>query len=80
MRKTGLSLEQHARIGLRLSAIRDELVTLGVEIANAYPKADKLNRLSHADEHVDKLRSALDDKLAIEFPDDWKSSTYYPHR
>jgi hypothetical protein len=37
-RKTGLTIERHREIGLKLARIADQLATLLTEIANAYPQ------------------------------------------
>ena len=58
MKKTPLSLEDHAAQGRELKFIRDWLTSLSVKLGNAYPL--KLHNLANrATVAVDKLRSAV---------------------
>jgi hypothetical protein len=77
-RKPGLSRARHHEIGLELARIRDRLTTLGVEIANAYPKSSPVSRLALAmPGSVDKARSALDDQACGEYPADPDATCWY---
>jgi hypothetical protein len=78
--KPGLDITRHQEIGLELARIRDRLNTLGVEIANAYPKSSRLSRLALAmPDSVDKARSALDNQVCAEHPADPANTyVYYP--
>ena len=68
MKKTPLSLEDHAAQGRELKFIRDWLTSLSVKLGNAYPL--KLHNLANrATVAVDKLRSALDDRVGLDLPD-----------
>ncbi len=82
MTKARFSFEKHKDVGSRLTAIRNELLELSVEIRNAYPLKSKVYRLSHkAVEAVDELGSALDGQLFEDCPnetagDGWKGVYY----
>jgi hypothetical protein len=69
-RKPGLTPERNREIGAELRAIHDRLVTLAVEVANAYPRASRAGRaadaymtLGRGMRHIDQLRFALEDEL-----------------
>jgi hypothetical protein len=76
--KPGLDISRHQEIGLELARIRDRLTTLGVEVANAYPKSSRLSRLALAmPGSVDKARSALDNQVCAEHPADPDTTYWY---
>lgn len=59
MTKPGLSFERHAEIGQRLYEIRQDLVSLVVEIGNAYPQAARFPQaISRAHDALDQARTA----------------------
>ncbi|MEU2584515.1 hypothetical protein ABZ612_16465 [Streptomyces avermitilis] len=82
-RKQRLSPEQHADMGRSLAAIRDELTHRVAQLANAYPQtgAEGLptRKLRIAARSVDDARSALDNTLFREHPNQAETTTYYPH-
>lgn len=68
MKKPGFTLEEHDEVGSKLRSIRNELVLLGVKIANAYPR-DVSDPLTTAIKRFDRVRSNLDDIVCKENPD-----------
>ncbi|MFF2731813.1 hypothetical protein ACFVS9_28380 [Streptomyces sp. NPDC058008] len=82
MTKPRLSAEEHQQLGLRLAAIRDELLHLGTDLMNAYPKygpeAVPARRLTAAYEAVDQARCELDNLMFREHPRQGETTFYYP--
>ncbi len=85
IRKPGLSRERHEAIGAELFAIRNRLLTLGVEVGTAYPKNSRQYKAGmEATKSVDRLRNVLDDAVHAEHPhakpEEWQAinSIYYP--
>jgi len=66
-KKTGLTLEQHEKLGIELQAMRDKLINISVELSKAYPQKIS-NVSSRASKTIDILRSELDDKVCQENP------------
>ncbi|MBT2401509.1 hypothetical protein [Streptomyces sp. ISL-100] len=83
-KKPKLTVEEHASIGARLAGIRDELTTLYVELANAYPQsgpeAAPARKAEKALKSIDDARSDLENALYWEHPEQAATTTYYPHR
>lgn len=66
-RCNGLTLERHQALGPELKAVRDQLLTLAVEIGNAYPKQSRQARAAEkAYQALDGLRCAMDDAVCHE--------------
>lgn len=83
-RKLGLTQEQHGALGLELSALRNRLQTICIEVSNAYPTgvaAGKHAASSRLIDLLDQLRSDLD-IAACEDSErdgwDWTPAIYYP--
>lgn len=82
MGKPKFSFQKHQNTGSKLKKIRQELLTLSVEIGNSYPNASKVcRRANKAVEAIDELRSELDSQLFKDCPtetsgDDWKGVYY----
>lgn len=80
--KPRLTLEQHTTMGLRLAAIRDELLHLSVQLSNAYPRQGPESipekKLETAYRALDEARSVLENHLFNEHPATAETSVYYP--
>ncbi|MGW2845140.1 hypothetical protein [Streptomyces sp. NPDC001274] len=83
MTKPRLTVEEHAALGLRLAAIRDELLHLGTQLSNAYPRtgleAKPAHLLDTALRSVDEARCELDHAYFREHPRETDTTVYYPH-
>lgn len=83
MTKPRLTVEEHQQLGLRLAAIRDELLHLGTQLTNAYPRsgleAVPARRLDEARVAVDQARCELDHALFREHRAWTDTTVYYPH-
>ena len=83
MTKPRLSIEEHREIGMRLAAIRDELLHLGTKLSNAYPRSGPesvpAGKLDEAREAVDAARCELDHAYFREHPQQTDTTAYYPH-
>jgi hypothetical protein len=78
-RKPGLTQQQHVQLGGELAALRDEVQTRFVTVANAYPKTAKQTlELRKALSALDAARCALDNALAREDWDGFEPRVYYP--
>ena len=79
-KKSGLSLERHKEIGRLLKDMNRQLVSLSVEVGNAYPttgeKAKPYKHISQAINALSKARSCAEENCAQEHPD-WDTSIYY---
>ena len=78
--KPRFSLEKHQEVGKELRVIRNHLVTLSVEICNAYPKNSKeCRRARKACDAIEELRSSLDNYFCGEYPcEDYRGIYYGP--
>ncbi|MFI2081462.1 hypothetical protein ACH43Y_14080 [Streptomyces rubiginosohelvolus] len=80
--KPRLTHEEHVALGLRLAAIRDELVHLSVQLGNAYPRqgpeAVPEKKLEIAYRALDQARSELENALFREHPNVAETNVYYP--
>lgn len=80
-RKSGLTMARHREIGAELRVMRDTLVTLAVEIGNAYPVTSRHYGVGErAWTAVDRLRSRLDSAMFVEHPDEASTKVYYGGR
>ncbi|WP_392838730.1 hypothetical protein [Streptomyces sp. LN500] len=83
MTKPRLTFEEHTDLGLRLAAIRDELLHMHTQLANAYPRTGLEGvpgrKLNQAREAVDEARCELDHALFREHPRQGETTVYYPH-
>lgn len=83
MTKPRLSIEEHRQLGMRLTAIRDELLHLNSQLDRAYPRtgpeAEPARRLDKARQAVDEARCELDHAYFREHPRQMDTTTYYPH-
>ncbi|HBF82622.1 MAG TPA: hypothetical protein DD420_22625 [Streptomyces sp.] len=83
MTKPKLTLEEHAALGLRLAAIRDELLHLHTQLSGAYPRtgpeAVPGRKLDMARRAVDQARCELDHAMFREHPVQGETTVYYPH-
>ncbi|MBD3550849.1 hypothetical protein [Streptomyces sp. SP18CM02] len=72
MTKPRLTYAQHDQLGARLAAIRRELLSLEVQLANAYPKvgpeAVPARRMAQARELLGEALGSLEDRLYDEHP------------
>jgi len=79
--KPGITYERHQVIGHELSVMYNRMVSLSVEIANAYPRSGSLGRpymhVRKVNKALSSLRCALEDHYVREYPDDWEVKTYY---
>ena len=65
-------------MGKELKVIRDHLVTLTVEICNAYPKQAAVSRRAEkASDAIEELRNLLDGCFCEEYPDKDYRGIYY---
>lgn len=80
--KPRLTHEEHVTLGLRLAAIRDELLHLAVQVGNAYPRqgpeALMEKKLEIAYRALDQARSELENALFREHPGIAETNVYYP--
>jgi len=78
-RKPGLALNEHISLGLELAQMRDRLTVLTATIGNSYPKTVKAaHHARRAAQQLDLLRSQLEDRCAVEHPDNFETYIYYP--
>lgn len=62
-----------------LRTMHQRLQVLMVETAHKYPKSAPLVRhLAAAGEQLSKARSEGDERLAVEYPQDFETTVYYP--
>ncbi|SBU98198.1 hypothetical protein YUMDRAFT_06090 [Streptomyces sp. OspMP-M45] len=84
MTKPRLNFEEHQQLGDRLRDIRDELVHLNVQLANAYPRSGPesapATELEAAHEAVDRARRGLERALYDEHPRWAATSVYFSRR
>lgn len=82
-KKSKPTLDEHRDLGRRLAGIRDELARIQVQLSGAYPQTGPASlparKLIKAREVVDEARSALDNAVFAEYPDDAETTVYYPH-
>jgi hypothetical protein len=82
VKKPKFSFDKYKNIGSKLKRIRNDLLTLSVEVDNAYPHTSKVARGStKAVEALDKLRSDLENQMCTDYPaetsgDNWKGIFY----
>jgi hypothetical protein len=79
-RRAGLLICEHIALGAELTATRERLLRIAVQLGNAYPKTHRAVRLAATvEDQLNRLRSALDDASAEENPgdDDWSPVIYY---
>ena len=79
MKKTGLTKEDHERIGERLKAIRCELIKLSLEFAKAYPIAGNkpYSRLQKAEKAVSQAKHYAEEIYCKEHPGIWTTKAYF---
>jgi putative heme degradation protein len=76
-KKPGLPLERHIELGAELVRIRERLMAIHIEIANAHPKASRVAlRAQRPVAAVDDLRCALDSVVCA--MDGGGPQVYYP--
>jgi hypothetical protein len=80
--KPGLTVTRHQEIGKRLTEIRSELVSLSVEVSNAYPLSGKKARyrkaLQKAVQGLSDARNYGEENLIVDHPNKWVTYDYYP--
>jgi hypothetical protein len=80
--KPRMTLEQHVEMGRALAGIREGLQHRSVQIANAYPRSGReaipARKLQAAIERLDEARSALENAMFDEHPDEGTTNVYYP--
>jgi len=69
------SIQDYAEIAKTLDRIRNELIDIDIRVTNTFGKKYDL-RKTH--ETVDKIRSLLEDKMYVDFPDDASVHIFYP--
>ena len=70
MKKNKFSYEKHNEVGIKLHEIREYLLTLDCEIADAYPKNSKVFKSSYkVYRAINQLKATLDDCVCGENPD-----------
>ncbi|MFC9268947.1 hypothetical protein ACFTXJ_14390 [Streptomyces zhihengii] len=83
MTKPRLTFEEHTDLGIRLAAIRDELLHLCTTLTNAYPRSGPEARagkeVNTAREALDQARKHLENMLYNEHPRQAETTVYYPH-
>jgi hypothetical protein len=82
MTKPALSRDEHTKLGEELAVMRDRLVTISVQLSEAYP--NKIADLAvRAQTDIDRLRLKLDDIVFREYPGlstKGNAGVYYPQR
>ncbi|MFC9758866.1 hypothetical protein [Streptomyces sp. NPDC056921] len=82
-KKQKLTVEEHTQLGQRLAVMRDELATLQVQLASAYPRtgpaAAPARNLEKARKAIDEARSDLENALYREYPEQAATTIYHPH-
>ncbi|HBF84961.1 MAG TPA: hypothetical protein DD420_35045 [Streptomyces sp.] len=82
--KPKLTADEHADLGKRLAAVRNELQVLEVQLGNAYPRsgpqAAPARNLEKARKAIDKARCDLENALFHEHPEQAQTTVYYPPR
>ncbi|GGQ33196.1 hypothetical protein [Streptomyces roseolilacinus] len=77
-----MTFEQHVEMGQALAAMRDELLSRHVDLANAYPLSGRealpAKKLEAAYRAIDEARSELENALFREHPEVAQTSVYYP--
>jgi len=69
LKKPGLTLEEHDKLGAELQVMRDRLVDISVSLGKAYPNAKLKGVPGKAWKVVDDLRSLLDGFVFQEYRD-----------
>lgn len=83
-RKKGITRERHIEIGGKIAEIRDEVLRLGVEVANAYPRSGNDPRVKFARAlmkalaALDQVKNEGDNASCREHPKEWQPEWYYP--
>ncbi len=78
--KRMMTLDEHREMGRILQDVRNMLIVKSVEIDGRYGKTKGLGtKLERATKLIDEVRSLLDDRLFIEYPDleDKEGCEYY---
>lgn len=74
-----LTIPEHKQLGEDLKRARDILLVWTVKLGNTYGVASRQEKLSYkAQKTVDDLCSIMDDRLFVEWPDDFTTFVYYP--
>lgn len=83
MAKPRFTFEEHVEMGRMLAAITNDLTQRAVQVGNAYPGSGREGvpgkKLHAAVKALSGARSALDDALFREYPDQAETTVYYPH-
>ncbi|MFJ1839041.1 hypothetical protein ACIOJ9_34900 [Streptomyces sp. NPDC088175] len=81
-KKQRLTLEEHTQLGRRLWKTRNDLDSLFVQLANAYPlagsEAAAARNVQKAVLAIDRARISLEEALCREHPDQAALTVYYP--
>lgn len=79
--KKKISFERHVEIGDELKRTRTFLVTLAVEVGNAYPLTGKKGKayraLEKAYSSIDQARSELENRMYEDYPQEANTHIYY---
>jgi hypothetical protein len=80
MAKPKFTFEEHVEMGRMLAAISDDLTQRSTKVGGAYPASSApVKRLRAAVKALGEARSALDDVLFREQPEQAETTVYYPH-
>jgi hypothetical protein len=78
MRRKGFNYDQHLEIGRKLRAVREEMMTIMVEVSNGLGSSKRATVLSRQClKNLESLRSELDNELCRNFPDREFRGVYY---
>jgi hypothetical protein len=68
--KNTMTLEEHRKIGRILQNLRNKIIEHSVELDKRYGKAKGLGmKLEREVKRIDRIRSQLDDRLFLEYPE-----------
>jgi hypothetical protein len=70
-------METWEEIGEQARRVQSELYYLQTLLADEVPKSTYYNSFSDADSAITSLKSALEDRMAEEHPDDWETDVFY---
>lgn len=80
MTKPRLTFEEHDELGARLTAMRHELLTLGTQLMNAYPRSGReslpAKKLDEARDILAVALHELEDRLYDEHPRQASTDVY----
>jgi hypothetical protein len=79
MRKTGLTIDEHKRVGQELHAARSQVLDCIMMFINNYTINSRQGQAARKVERaIDRLRCVLDDAACREHPAEFNPHWYYP--